>query len=154
MRWIVQRIQITGQGIHLQTARDPEQGEMNTDAMHRRAVRQCNPAMQQPALLELQMGDILIVRGQDGKTRQDGIAMVPVVVNHVLAIRRLPYFLGQKLVLSGGGPVRTPGSVLHVQALNFLQKDIKPSWMPPEPFTTVGAEVRLVYETLTAAGEI
>jgi len=38
--------------------------------------------------------------------------------------------------------------------LNFLQKDIKPSWIPPEPFTTVGAELRLVYETLTAAGEI
>jgi glycine/D-amino acid oxidase-like deaminating enzyme len=38
--------------------------------------------------------------------------------------------------------------------LEFLKSDTKPSWMPPEPFTTVGAEIRLVYETLTAGGEI
>ncbi|MDR2302023.1 MAG: FAD-binding oxidoreductase [Deltaproteobacteria bacterium] len=38
--------------------------------------------------------------------------------------------------------------------LEFLKNDTKPSWMPPEPFTTVGAEIRLVYETLTAGGEI
>lgn len=38
--------------------------------------------------------------------------------------------------------------------LEYLKNDKKPSWLPPEPFRTVGAECRLVWETVTARGEI
>ena len=38
--------------------------------------------------------------------------------------------------------------------LEYLKNDKKPSWLPPQPFKTVGAECRLVLETLTAKGEI
>ncbi len=38
--------------------------------------------------------------------------------------------------------------------LQFLKNDKKPSWLPPEPFRTVGAECRLVWENLQAKGEI
>ncbi|MBF0530480.1 MAG: FAD-binding oxidoreductase [Deltaproteobacteria bacterium] len=43
---------------------------------------------------------------------------------------------------------------IESDVLEYLKNDKKPSWLPPEPFKTVGAEIRLVYETLTAAGEI
>jgi glycine/D-amino acid oxidase-like deaminating enzyme len=38
--------------------------------------------------------------------------------------------------------------------LQFLQNDKKPSWLPPEPFKTVGAECRFVWEYMNAKGEI
>ncbi len=38
--------------------------------------------------------------------------------------------------------------------LKFLQNDKKPSWLPPEPFKTVGAECRFAWEWLNARGEI
>ena len=40
------------------------------------------------------------------------------------------------------------------EELRFIQRDKKPNRIPPEPFKTVGAEVRLMYEALSAGGEI
>jgi glycine/D-amino acid oxidase-like deaminating enzyme len=53
-----------------------------------------------------------------------------------------------------GGFLAEWANGIESDILDFLKNDTKPSWMPPEPFTTVGAEIRLVYETLTAGGEI
>jgi glycine/D-amino acid oxidase-like deaminating enzyme len=53
-----------------------------------------------------------------------------------------------------GGFLAEWANDIQSDTLEFLKNDTKPSWMPPEPFTTVGAEIRLVYETLTAGGEI
>lgn len=38
--------------------------------------------------------------------------------------------------------------------LHFLKNDKKPSWIPPEPFKTIGAESRILWEVATAKGEI
>lgn len=38
--------------------------------------------------------------------------------------------------------------------LQFLQNDKKPTWLPPEPFKTVGAECRFAWEYMNAKGEI
>ena len=35
-----------------------------------------------------------------------------------------------------------------------MNNDKKPSWLPPEPFKTVGAECRFAWEHMTAKGEI
>jgi hypothetical protein len=80
--------------------------------------------MQQAALLELQVGDILVVAVQDGKAREDGVAVVAVVVNHVAAIGGgCPDVFGQEFVLRRVGPVVVVLGMAEVQALHFLQKD-------------------------------
>lgn len=79
--------------------------------------------MQQAALFKAQMGDILVVAVQDGKARQDGIAVMAVVIDHVAAIGRCrPDILGQELVLGTGRPVLMALGMSQVQALDFLQK--------------------------------
>ena len=89
--------------------------------MRRRAFRQFDPAMQQAALFKTQMSDVLIVRMQDGKTREDCIAMMAVVINHIATIgRRGPDIFGQKIVLRPGLPVLMALGMYQVQALNLL----------------------------------
>ncbi len=43
---------------------------------------------------------------------------------------------------------------INSDVLEYLKNDKKPSWLPPEPFTTIGGEGRLLWETATAKGEI
>ena len=43
---------------------------------------------------------------------------------------------------------------MNSDVLKFLQTDKKPTWLPPDPFKTVGAECRFVWEYLSAKGEI
>ncbi len=43
---------------------------------------------------------------------------------------------------------------INSDVLEYLKNDKKPSWLPPEPFRTIGAECRLVWESMMAKGEI
>ncbi len=43
---------------------------------------------------------------------------------------------------------------INSDVLEYLKNDKKPSWLPPEPFKTVGGECRLMWETVTAKGEV
>ena len=43
---------------------------------------------------------------------------------------------------------------MQSDVLEYLKNDKKPNRLPPEPFRTVGAECRLLWETATARGEI
>lgn len=43
---------------------------------------------------------------------------------------------------------------INSDVLEFLKNDKKPTWLPPEPFKTVGAECRFAWEYMTAKGEI
>lgn len=43
---------------------------------------------------------------------------------------------------------------INSDVLEFLRNDKRPTWLPPEPFKTVGAECRFVWEHLGAKGEI
>ncbi len=80
--------------------------------------------MQQAALLEAEMRDILIVLIQDRKARQDGVAMMPMVVHHVAAVSMvLPDLGGEKLVLWLRRPIGVAGGVLQMGTLDFLQKN-------------------------------
>jgi hypothetical protein len=38
--------------------------------------------------------------------------------------------------------------------LTYMQNDKKPSWCPPEPFQTIGAECRMLFEAAMARDEI
>lgn len=38
--------------------------------------------------------------------------------------------------------------------LDYLRKNSKPSWCPPEPFKSIGANVRLAYESYAAKGDM
>ena len=89
-----------------------------TQTVHRKR------AVQQAALLEAEMRDILIVLIQDRKARQDGVAMMPMVVHHVAAVSMvLPDLGGEKLVLWLRRPIGVAGGVLQMGALDFLQKN-------------------------------
>lgn len=43
---------------------------------------------------------------------------------------------------------------IRSEELEYMKKDEKPSWLPPEPFCTIGAGVRLMYEGINAQGEV
>lgn len=40
------------------------------------------------------------------------------------------------------------------EELKYLKKTTKPRWCPPEPFKTIGATVRLAYESVSAKGDM
>ena len=79
--------------------------------------------MQHAAALELQVRDVLIVRVKNREARQDRIAVVAVVVDHVPAVGGLPDVLGEKFVLRRGRPVVVAVRMAEVQPLYFLQED-------------------------------
>ena len=62
----------------------------------------------------------------------------------------------------GAGVAKTfTMGMTHAEWANGIQTDVleflkgeKPTWLPPEPFKTVGAECRFVWEYLNAKGEI
>jgi hypothetical protein len=61
---------------------------------------------------------------QDGKARQDGVAVVAVVIDHVAAVGVVaPDVLGEELVLRLRRPIGMPLGMAQVQALHFLQED-------------------------------
>ncbi len=86
--------------------------------------------MQQAAPFKTQLRHILVVGMRDGEARQDGIAVVTVVIDDIAAIScRLPNVFGQKIVLRGLRPVLVPFGVPEMQALHFLQKNnIRPQY--------------------------
>ena len=112
------------QRLHLFFARATQKRQMDADAMNGCAEQgRFNLRVQDAALFKFEMRDILIVCMRNGKSRQDGVAVMAVVIDHVAAIGgRLPDVLGQKFVLRVGGPVLVLFGVDRVEALNFLQK--------------------------------
>ena len=87
-------------------------------------------AMQQPAPLEADLGDVLIVRMLDGEAGQDRIAMVPMPVGHIAGIGGgLPDVGGKEVVLRLTRPVvQLPGMPV-VQALDLLKEnDVRPQF--------------------------
>ena len=80
-------------------------------------------AVQQAATLEAVCGDIRVDRLHDGETAENGVAVMPFVVNRIHAVSMVrPEFVGKKLVLRTG---RIIGMALHmpgVLALHFLQE--------------------------------
>lgn len=40
------------------------------------------------------------------------------------------------------------------EELRYVKKTFRPNWLPPEPFRTVGATARLIYEDMHARSEI
>ena len=80
--------------------------------------------MQHAAPLKTQMGHVLIVGMQDRIARQDGVAVVAVIVGHVMAVGGgLPDIFGKKIVLRPRRPVCVIFCVAKMQALYLLQKN-------------------------------
>ena len=74
------------------------------------------------------MCDVLVMDVRDGKTRQNRVAMVAVVVDGILAVRRRwPHVGGEEVVLRFVGPAIDCLGVFLVQPLHFLQEhDVRP----------------------------
>ena len=96
---------------------------MGANTVRGTSIRQGDLTMEQAAALELQMGDVLIVTLQDGKARENRIAMMSMVINHVAAVSRLPEFLGEELVLRCIRPILVNFSMPEMQPLHLLKKD-------------------------------
>jgi hypothetical protein len=97
---------------------------MHTHTVRHLTIGQFDPAMQQTALLELQVRYILIEGMQDRKTRQDGITVMTMVIDHVPPVgRSMPVRFGQELMLWLTGPVGVLLFMAQMQSLHFLQKD-------------------------------
>jgi hypothetical protein len=80
--------------------------------------------VQQPALFEAQMSHVLVVFMQDRKARQDRIAVVAVVIDHVATVGVVaPDVFGEEFVLGLRRPVRVLFGVPDVQTLDFLEED-------------------------------
>ena len=78
--------------------------------------------VQQTTSLEAQVRYILVVAALDRIARQNRVAVVAVIVEHILTIRRRPYRVGKKLMLGLCGPGYVFLGMLLVQPLYLLQK--------------------------------
>ena len=97
-----------------------EQAKVDTEQMN--AIGQLS--MQYPALGEAQGGDIDIVERRKRQFTQDGIAVVAVLIDRVLAIGIvIPDGVGKILKLIGFWPAIDCFPVTFVLTDNFLQKD-------------------------------
>src|SRR5688572_3957742 len=102
-----------------------EQSQVDVDAMQLRNLRtQVHHAVEQAARLEAMGGDVLVVLGDDRVAREHRIAVMPVAIYGILAIRHfLPVAVGDVLVLRLDRPVAITTGVPVVQPLHFLQED-------------------------------
>ena len=74
-------------------------------------------------MLAAMHGDVFIVPSDDWILAQDGITMMPAIVNGVLSVGKIvPDGIGEKFVLWRRRPVVMPHGVPFVQALHFLQE--------------------------------
>ena len=79
--------------------------------------------MKQSALLEHMRRDVLRFLADDRKAREHGVAMVPVRIDRVLAVRDLtPHRVGDEFVLRLAGPFDVAISVSLVRAEHLLKK--------------------------------
>jgi len=117
-------LKVSRESIHLAAPRAGEHRKMDTDTVKRlRQTWQEHGAMQQATPLEPKLGDVLIVGVLNRKTGKDGIAMVPVTVDHVASIGGgLPNILGQEFMLGLVGPVFEFLGVPAVEPLDLLKK--------------------------------
>src|SRR5678815_1758636 len=96
--------------------------------MHADAMQVAPPAgdgddgVQQAAPLETVIGDVLVLERDEREARQDGVAVVPVVVDGVAAVDVLPALAGQELVLRAGPAAKTQRETV-VQPLHLLQEN-------------------------------
>ena len=80
--------------------------------------------MQQATALEAQVRDVLVVHVFDGVARQDGVAVMAVIVDDVAAVgSRRPNVFGKKIVLAAGWPVADAFCMPSMFALHFLQEN-------------------------------
>src|SRR5690606_40332661 len=90
---------------------------MNDQAVHRRAI-DIDDRMQQPALLQAMVGNVLVLELQNGESRQQRIAVVGTWPDGIAAIGSLHLeHRGQRFVLAI--EIELP----LVATLNFLQED-------------------------------
>ena len=113
------------QPLDLPAAAARGQREVHADAMQRRVpARDRHFAVEQPALLEAVRGDVLVVPVLDRKARQDGVAVVAVVVDRVAPVGEIaPHRVGEELVLRLDRPVAVARGLALVRALHFLQEN-------------------------------
>src|SRR5690606_2681433 len=101
------------------------QTEMHTDRVYVEIEHGGSQhAMQQPASLMAPDGNVDVVVRSDRKLGQQRVAMMSVWVHSIAAVGELgPDGVGQKLVLTVGGPARESPSMAMVRAQHFLQED-------------------------------
>ena len=97
---------------------------MHANTVDNTAARQFDTAMQQAALFKLQMRHVLIMAVDDREAREDGIAVMTMVIDHVAAIRTIqPMLVGEKLMLRSTRPIGMISLMQQVQSLDFLQEE-------------------------------
>src|SRR6476661_1613644 len=98
---------------------------MHADAMQRHVPpRNRYFAMQKPASLESMRRDILVVPARYGIARENGIAVMTMVVDRVAAVRKIaPYGISQELCLGLRRPVSMTRGIPVVSTLHLLQED-------------------------------
>lgn len=79
--------------------------------------------MKEATTFEAQVCDILIVAAFNRVTGQNGIAVVAMIVEYILAVGSRPHRIGQKFMLGLRWPLLVLLGVLFVETLNLLQKD-------------------------------
>jgi len=53
-----------------------------------------------------------------------------------------------------GEQIAIKASDQHSSEIEFIEKRIKPTWLPPDPFLSIGVKTRLIFERLKAKSEI
>lgn len=106
-----------GQRQDLAAAAAGEQPQVHHEAMHRTAV-ELDGRVQQAALLQPVVGDVLVFVVKNGKARQQGVAVVGLVADRVAAVGHVQLERGgQRFVLG------VEQRLLLVATLHFLQED-------------------------------
>lgn len=106
-----------GQRQDLAAAAAGEQAQVHHEAVHRAPV-EFDGRVQQAALLQAMVGDILVFMVEDGKARQQRVAVVGFVANRIAAIGHVQLERGGQRFMLG-----VEQRFLLVAALHFLQED-------------------------------
>ncbi len=80
--------------------------------------------MQQAALLEAVIRNILVFGGDDRVTAENGITVVAMLIYRITAIGKVrPYLISEELVLRRCRPVGQAQGVVRMFSLHFLQEN-------------------------------
>ncbi len=99
------------------------QPQVHADGMELLVPRHLQHAVQQAATLGAGDGDVEVLVADDGKFREQGVAMVAVGIDRIAPVGEIgPDAVGEKLVLGRLRPVVKAHRVLFVGAQHFLQE--------------------------------
>ena len=121
-RWH-QTLHACGQRRQLSSPSTCKQAKMHTKTVQMKGLDR-HLAMQQTALLEAVIRNILVFGGDDRVAAENGVTVVAMLIHRVTAIGKVrPHLIGEELILRRCRPVGQTQGMLRIFSLHFLQEN-------------------------------